>query len=68
MAEQQPSRHKDVAGTIELPTATWVRLITLQRLQWPNDSKRTVVIDLITDAHDKLLEDMADLMEGKNND
>lgn len=64
--DQQPTKHRDIAGTIELPSATWVKLLTVQRVLWPDSSKRTVVIDLINDRHDRLLEEMGDLMGGDN--
>jgi hypothetical protein len=66
--DQPQQKHRDIAGTIELPSATWVKLLTVQRVLWPDSSKRTVVIELINAKHDQLLEDMGDLLGGDNRD
>jgi hypothetical protein len=66
--DQQPTKHRDVAGEIQLPSSSWVKLITLNRVLFPDSSKRTVVIELINAKHAQLLEDMSDLMGGDNRD
>lgn len=66
--DHQPTNHRDVAGTIDINSANWVKLISLQRILWPNNSKRQVVLDLIDERHEQMIQDMGNLLEGKNND
>jgi hypothetical protein len=64
---QQQQKHRDLAGTIEIPSATWIKLVTIQKVLAPESSKRKVVLDLIDQAHTELLEQMGDMMSAAEN-
>jgi hypothetical protein len=65
MDQQQPTvKHRDIAGTIELPSSSWVKLVSIQKVLWPDYSKRAVVMDLIDDKHSQMLDDMGNMLGG----